>query len=247
MEHNFQKSLDKKEINHFSSLAEKWWDSRGPFAPLHKINPLRLKYIKNSLCEHFDIDRNNYKPFEGMRILDIGCGGGLLSEPIARLGANVVGADASEKNIQIARMHAEDSALKIDYVHATAEELSNWGEKFDVILNMEVIEHVADINVFLKACSSILNTNGAMTLSTLNRTFKSFAFGILGAEYILRWLPKGTHDWQKFLKPSELYEAAMNSSLEIKNFTGMQYSISKRKWILCNDLSVNYFCLLKKT
>ncbi len=233
-------TVDQNEINNFSALAEVWWDPYGPFKPLHLLNPARISYIRDNLISYFNKDNKNPKPLKGLRILDIGCGGGLLSEPIARLGAEVVGVDPSAKNIKIAKIHAESSNLKIDYINATAEDLNNWGEKFDVILNMEVIEHVKNIDIFVKSCNSLLNDKGIMVVATLNRTLKSLGFAIIGAEYILKWLPKGTHNWRKFVKPSELRNLCKNSGFLPKEFKGMSYNILSNKWSISNDLSINY-------
>ena len=188
-------SVDPAEVDRFAAKAEDWWDATGPYRPLHQLNPVRLAYIRDRLCDNFGRDPKSFDPLRGLRILDIGCGGGLLCEPLCRLGAEVVGADAADENIQIARQHAEAMGLKIDYVKATAEELAEWGERFDAIVNMEVVEHVADVEVFLGACAELLNPRGAMVLSTLNRTLKSYALAIVGAEYVLRWLPRRTHSW----------------------------------------------------
>jgi len=241
------KSVDPDEIAHFSAMAATWWDPKGPFKPLHKLNPTRIAFIRDNLCAHFGRDPLSDKPLEGLRILDIGCGGGLLCEPMSRLGAHMVGADAAEKNIKTARTHADEMGLDIDYRHISAEELAGQGEKFDAILNMEVIEHVADIPSFLNACHDLLREEGCMCMSTLNRTLKSWATAIAGAEYILRWLPKGTHDWQKFLKPSELVRALRQSGFEAHNITGMTYQVLKDEWALhSRDFSVNYLLLAQK-
>ena len=241
------KSVNPDEIAHFSSMAETWWDPNGPFKPLHKLNPTRIAFVKEQICNHFDRNPDTDKPLSGLRILDIGCGGGLLCEPMARLGADIVGADAAEKNIKTASIHAEQMGLKIDYRHITAEELAVAGEKFDVILNMEVIEHVADISSFLNACHALLKDGGCMTLSTLNRTIKSWTMAIAGAEYILRWLPVGTHDWKKFIKPSELCDYAQNSKFDITVIKGMVYNPIGRSWSLNDrDFSVNYVALAVK-
>ena len=237
-------SVDPDEIAHFSAMADTWWDPDGPFKPLHKLNPTRIQYIKSCLCEHFEKDSAAEKPFKGLRILDIGCGGGLLSEPIFSLGATMVSADASEKNIKTAAAHAKKSGLDIDYRYISAEELAQAGEKFDVILNMEVIEHVADIPSFLTACRTMLKPEGCMLLSTLNRTKKSWLMAIAGAEYIMRWLPIGTHDWQKFLKPSELCRALAETGFEAQELTGMKYDLIHDRWSLdTKDLSVNYLLM----
>jgi len=242
------KSVNPEEISHFSSMAETWWDPNGPFKPLHLLNPTRIEFVKGEICKHFGRDPLVERPLEGLRILDIGCGGGLLCEPMARLGATMVGADAAEKNIITASIHAEQMALEIDYRHITAEQLAEQGEKFDVILNMEVIEHVADISSFLGACHQLLKNDGCMTLSTINRTLKAWAMAIAGAEYIMRWLPVGTHDWHKFLKPSELCGHAMQSGFSVTTINGMVYSPLKSSWSLdANDFSVNYVALAVKS
>ena len=241
------KSVNPDEIAHFSSMAETWWDPNGPFKPLHQLNPTRIAFVKEQLCTHFKLDPLCEKPLEGLRILDIGCGGGLLCEPISRLGATVIGADAAEKNIKTARVHAAQMGLDIDYRHITAEELAEQGEVFDAILNMEVIEHVADIPSFLGACCLLLSQEGCMTLSTLNRTIKSWAMAIAGAEYILRWLPIGTHDWKKFIKPSELSTYAQKSGFDITVIKGMVFNPIKSLWSLNDqDFSVNYVALAVK-
>lgn len=241
------KSVDPDEIAHFSSMAATWWDPKGPFKPLHKLNPTRISFIRDSLCQHFDRDPLSPEPLKNLRILDIGCGGGLLCEPMTRLGATMIGADAAEKNIKTASTHALEMGLAIDYRHISAEELAEQGEKFDAILNMEVIEHVADIPSFLDACNMLLKDEGCMTMSTLNRTLKSWATAIAGAEYILRWLPVGTHDWQKFLKPSELVRALRNSGFLTEKISGMTYHMLKDEWSLdTRDFSVNYLLLAQK-
>ncbi|MCK5424527.1 MAG: bifunctional 2-polyprenyl-6-hydroxyphenol methylase/3-demethylubiquinol 3-O-methyltransferase UbiG [Emcibacter sp.] len=240
-------SVDPAEIAHFSSMAATWWDPNGPFKPLHKLNPTRIGYARDSLCQHFNRTPHDDLPLKGLRVLDIGCGGGLLSEPMARLGATMVGADAAEKNIKTAQIHADEMNIDIDYRNITAEELAAAGEKFDAILNMEVIEHVADIPSFLNACHSLLKDDGCMVMSTLNRTAKSWAMAIAGAEYIMRWLPKGTHDWHKFLKPSELARALNNSNFETTDLKGMVYHILSDDWSLDDrDFSVNYLMLVQK-
>lgn len=241
-------SVDPAEIAHFSAMAMSWWDPDGPFRPLHKLNPTRIGYARDSLCRHFDRDPHGDRPLEGLRLLDIGCGGGLLSEPMARLGAKIIGADAAEKNIRVARLHAQDMDLAIDYRHTTAEQLAEEKEKFDAILNMEVIEHVADIPSFLDACHTLLDRDGIMVMSTLNRTMKSWAMAIAGAEYILRWLPAGTHDWHRFLKPSELSRALGNSNFDVCDLKGMVYHPLSGAWSLDDhDFSVNYLACARKT
>ncbi|MAU41331.1 MAG: bifunctional 3-demethylubiquinol 3-O-methyltransferase/2-polyprenyl-6-hydroxyphenol methylase [Kordiimonas sp.] len=240
-------TVDPEEIAHFSAMAATWWDPHGPFKPLHQLNPTRLDYIRDRLCQHFNRDPRAPKPLSGLRILDIGCGGGLLCEPLTRLGAQMVGADAAEKNIKIAAQHAQEMELSIDYRHITAEALAADGEKFDAILNTEVIEHVADINVFLSACFRLLRPDGAMIISTLNRTAKSYLMAIVGAEYVLRLLPRGTHHWQKFLKPSELSRALRHAGFNVDNLCGMVFSPLAGTWSLdATDLTVNYIGLCHK-
>jgi len=244
---NISASVDPDEVAHFSALAATWWDPNGPFKPLHKLNPTRIAYAKNSLCRHFGRDPHVNLPLSGLRILDIGCGGGLLSEPVSRLGATIVGADAAEKNIKTAMAHAAEAGLDIDYRNTTAEALATTGEKFDAILNMEVIEHVAHIPSFLNACHSLLKDDGCMVLSTLNRTAKSWIMAIAGAEYIMGWLPKGTHDWHKFLKPSELVRALGESQFDTTDIKGMVYHPLSGGWSLDDkDYSVNYMLLAQK-
>lgn len=234
-------TIDPGEVAKFEAMAADWWDPNGKFRPLHMLNPCRLDYITAQISAEFERDLRAADPFEGLRLLDIGCGGGLLSEPMARLGASVVGADAAERNIPVARLHAEQSGLDIDYRHSTAETLAADGETFDVVLNMEVVEHVADPAAYLAACHSLLKPGGLMICSTINRTAKSFGVAIIGAEYVMRWLPRGTHDWQKFITPDELaglIEAAGLDAVDRKGFVfnplGWQWRISP------DDLSVNY-------
>lgn len=234
-------SVDESEVARFSRMAATWWDTEGPFRPLHRLNPVRLAYLRDNLCRQFGRDPGTPVPLEGLRIADIGCGGGLLCEPIRRLGATVVGIDPSEKNIGTARQHAQEMGLEIDYVKATAEELAAWGEKFDAILNMEVIEHVASVPAFLEACAQLLrDERSCMTLATLNRTLKAYALAIVGAEYVLRWLPRGTHDWNRFVRPSELAEALANVGLRVADLSGVSFSPMSGAWRLSRDLGVNY-------
>ena len=242
------KSVNPEEIAHFSSMAATWWDPKGPFKPLHQLNPTRIEFVRDQVCHHFGRDPLVSEPLKGLKILDIGCGGGLLSEPMARMGAIVTGADAAEKNIKTASVHAKQVGLDINYLHISAEELAEQGEKFDVILNMEVIEHVADIPSFLNACHQLLKPGGCMTLSTLNRTLKSWAMAIAGAEYILRWLPIGTHDWNKFLKPSELCTLTQQSGFDTEVINGMVFNPLTSIWSLDpHDFSVNYLALAVKS
>ena len=237
-------SVNKIEIEKFSNMADEWWDPHGKFKPLHKFNPIRIKYIKENIIRQFKI-KNKNKPLSGINILDIGCGGGLLSEPMCRLGANVTGIDASIKNIKISKLHAKKDNLKINYICSSPEKLKI-SKKFDVILNMEIVEHVEDISFFLKSCSKLLNKNGLMFVATINKTLKSYVFAIVGAEYILRWLPIGTHDWEKFVKPEELKEILSKNNLSLKKLDGMHFNIIKDEWSITNDLSVNYIAKFLK-
>ena len=237
-------SVNKKEIEKFSKMAEEWWDPNGKFKPLHKFNPIRIRYIKDNIINHFNL-KDKSKPLNKISILDIGCGGGLLSEPMSRLGANVVGIDASEKNIKIAKMHAKKNNLKIEYKNTSPENLKT-NKKFDVILNMEIVEHVEDINFFIKSCSKLLKKNGIMFIATLNKTLKSYIFGIIGAEYIMRWLPIGTHEWEKFLNPDDLIAISKKNNLTVQKLDGMKYNLIKDQWTLSNDKSVNYISIFNK-
>ncbi len=237
------KTVNKKEIDKFSKLAREWWDPNGKFKPLHKFNPVRLDYIKKSILKKLKKRDDTY--LKNVKILDIGCGGGLLCEPLTRLGAQVVGIDASNKNIKIAKIHAKKSDLKINY-YCTTPENFNYKEKFDVVLNMEIVEHVEDVNLFLKESSKFLKKNGIMFIATLNKTLKSYFFAILGAEYVLRWLPIGTHDWNMFVKPSELVEICKKNSLMLEEILGVKYNIISRDWELSTDNNVNYMALFKK-
>ena len=237
------KTVNKKEIDKFSKLAREWWDPNGKFKPLHKFNPVRLDYIKKSILKKLKKRDDTY--LKNVKILDIGCGGGLLCEPLTRLGAQVVGIDASNKNIKIAKIHAKKSDLKINY-YCTTPENFNYKEKFDVVLNMEIVEHVEDVNLFLKESSKFLKKNGIMFIATLNKTLKSYFFAILGAEYVLRWLPIGTHDWNMFVKPSELVEICKKNSLMLEEILGVKYNIISRDWELSTDDNVNYMALFKK-
>ena len=237
-------SVNKKEIEKFSKMAEEWWDPNGKFKPLHKFNPIRIRYIKDNIINHFNL-KDKSKPLNKINILDIGCGGGLLSEPMSRLGANVVGIDASEKNIKIAKMHAKKNNLKIEYKNTSPENLKT-NKKFDVILNMEIVEHVEDVNFFIKSCSKLLKKNGIMFVATLNKTLKSYVFGIIGAEYIMRWLPIGTHDWEKFVNPDDLIAIAKKNNLTVQKLDGMKYNLIKDQWTLSNDKSVNYISIFNK-
>ena len=231
-------SVNKKEIEKFSKMAAEWWDPDGKFKPLHKFNPIRIKYIKDNIIHSFKL-KSKEKPLEKINILDIGCGGGLLSEPMARLGANVTGIDASDKNIKIAKIHAKKNKLNINYICSSPEKVKT-KKKFDVILNMEIIEHVEDINFFIKSCSKLLKKNGLMFVATLNKTLKSYVFAIIGAEYVLRWLPIGTHDWEKFVKPEDLKNILSKNNLKIEKIDGMNFDILKDEWNISKDVSINY-------
>lgn len=234
-------TIDPAEVAKFEAMAAEWWDPQGKFKPLHMLNPCRLDYITTQIAAEFDRDLAKIRPFEGLRILDIGCGGGLLSEPMARLGATVVGADAAPRNIPVAQLHAEQSGLTIDYRHTTAEDMAATGERFDVVLNMEVVEHVSDPLAYLTACQQLLNPGGLMICSTLNRNPKSFAMAIVGAEWVMRWLPKGTHDWRKFVTPDELYDLIRRAGLEPVDRKGMVFNPLGWSWSLsARDLSCNY-------
>ncbi|MBM7067283.1 bifunctional 2-polyprenyl-6-hydroxyphenol methylase/3-demethylubiquinol 3-O-methyltransferase UbiG [Actibacterium sp. 188UL27-1] len=234
-------TIDPGEIAKFEAMAAEWWDPNGKFKPLHMLNPCRLDYICQQIAAEFDRDLEADVPFAGLRILDIGCGGGLLSEPMARRGADVVGADAAPRNIPVAQVHAEQSGLTIDYRHTTAEDLAAAGEQFDVILNMEVVEHVSDPLAYLTACQRLLKPGGLMVCSTLNRNPKSYVMAIIGAEHVMRWLPKGTHEWQKFITPDELYDLLGKSGLDPVDRKGFTFNPISWSWsISARDLSVNY-------
>lgn len=234
-------TVDDGEIAKFQAMAAEWWDPNGKFKPLHMLNPCRLDYITQQIAAEFDRDLSGPSPFEGLRILDIGCGGGLLSEPMARLGADVVGADAAARNIPVAQVHADEQGLNIDYRHTTAEELAAAGEQFDAVLNMEVVEHVADPLAYLTACHDLLKPGGLMTCSTINRNPKSYLMAILGAEHVMRWLPKGTHEWSKFITPDELYDLLRKAGLDPVDRKGFVFNPIAWSWSLSDrDLSVNY-------
>jgi 2-polyprenyl-6-hydroxyphenyl methylase/3-demethylubiquinone-9 3-methyltransferase len=234
-------TVDPGEVAKFEAMAAEWWDPKGKFKPLHMLNPCRLDYITRQIAAEFGRDLTAPHPFKGLRILDIGCGGGLLAEPMARLGADVVGADAAERNIPVARVHAEQSGLTIDYRHTTAEAMAEAGEHFDVVLNMEVVEHVADPQGYLTACQQLLKPGGLMICSTLNRNPKSYVMAIIGAEHVMRWLPKGTHEWQKFITPDELYNLIRGAGLTPVDRKGFVFNPIAWTWSLSDrDLSVNY-------
>ena len=237
-------SINKKEIEKFSNMAAEWWDPEGKFKPLHKFNPIRIKYIKENIIKEFQLKNKKY-PLSGINVLDIGCGGGLLSEPMCRLGANVTAIDASNKNIAIANLHAKKNNLKINYICSSPEKLKTT-KKFDVILNMEIVEHVEDVDFFLKSCANLLKKNGLMFVATINKTLKSYIFAIVGAEYVLRWLPIGTHEWEKFVKPEELKRILIKNKLNLKKIDGMKFNVLKDEWNVSKDLSVNYIAEFKK-
>ena len=234
-------TVDHQEIAKFEAMAEEWWDPNGKFKPLHMLNPCRLDYIVMQLAAQFGRDRSKMRPFEGLRILDIGCGGGLLCEPMARLGADIVGVDAAERNIPIASVHAEAMGLEIDYRHTTAEALAADGEQFDAVLNMEVVEHVADPQGYIDACAALVRPGGITITSTINRNPKSYVFAIVGAEHVMRWLPKGTHEWSKFITPDELFDMLSKAGLDPVDRTGFVFNPLGWSWRLSErDLSVNY-------
>ena len=238
-------TINKKEIEKFSKIAEEWWDPAGKFKPLHKFNPIRISYIKENIINTFNLQKSD-RSLKGIKILDIGCGGGLLSEPMARMGADVFGIDASDKNINIAKIHAEKNKLKIKYFCSSPENFKT-DNKFDVILNMEIIEHVDDVDFFLKSCSKLLKKNGIMFVATLNKTLKSYLFAIIGAEYVLRWLPIGTHEWEKFIKPEELINMTKKCNLTLNDLKGVKLNLVLNEWKLSNDKSVNYIAKFIKT
>ncbi|MFM8747482.1 MAG: bifunctional 2-polyprenyl-6-hydroxyphenol methylase/3-demethylubiquinol 3-O-methyltransferase UbiG [Aestuariivirga sp.] len=239
-------SLDPSEVEKFSAMAAEWWNPNGKFGVLHVLNPVRLQIIKEQVTARLGRDPLERRPFEGLRFLDIGCGGGLLSEPMARLGAAVVGVDPSEKNIKTASVHRDEMGLAIDYRVGTAEDLAAAGARFDVILNMEVIEHVADPRAFTATCAAMLNPGGLMFVATLNRTLKSFGLAIVGAEYVLRWLPKGTHQWEKFITPDELKAWLAENGLAVKQEMGVTYNPFSRQWRVSRDMDVNYLLVAQK-
>ena len=232
-------TINKEEIQKFSKLADEWWDVNGKFKPLHMFNPIRIEYIKENIQKYFKISNKKTNSLEGLHILDIGCGGGLISEPMTRLGAKVTGIDASKKNISIAKLHSEKSNLKINYLNTSPENFTEF-EKFDVILNLEIVEHVDDINLYIKSCHKLLKKNGIMFTATLNRSFISYIKAIIGAEYILRWLPIGTHDWNKFIKPEELEKNLSQERFNTIDIKGFKFYPFVNKWKKSNDLSVNY-------
>ena len=239
-------TIDDAEVARFSALSREWWNPAGKFRVLHKFNPVRLAYIRDHVCSHFGHSPQSSKPFEGLRILDIGCGGGLIAEPMARLGAEVVAADASRTNIEVAKIHAEESGVPVDYRETTAEALAEVGEQFDIVLNLEVVEHVADVNLFMASCCAMVKPGGLMFIATINRTPKAFALAIVGAEYVLGWLPKGTHSWDKFVTPAELDEALAGNGMRRIDQTGVFYNVLMDQWRPARDMDVNYMILAAK-
>lgn len=234
-------TVDPAEIERFSRIAEEWWDPKGKFAPLHQLNPVRVGYIRDRTAAHWQRDALSGSPLAGLDLLDIGCGGGLLCEPMTRLGAKVTGVDAAQRNIATAALHAEGQGLAIDYRSTTAEALAASGKQYDVVLALEIVEHVADVELFLKCCGQLVKPGGLLFLSTLNRTAKAWMLAIAGAEYVLRWLPRGTHDWKKFLKPSEVVRGLRGGDIEAQDIVGVVYSPLSRAWSLNkSDLDVNY-------
>tara|TARA_Y100001936_G_scaffold192169_1_gene191426 strand:- start:193 stop:951 length:759 start_codon:yes stop_codon:yes gene_type:complete len=243
---NKKTTIDPVEHEKFSKLAEEWWDPKGKFKTLHRFNPTRITFIREKIINHFNIATDERKPFKNIKLIDIGCGGGLLSEPMAKLGANVTGLDIVEKNIKTASAHAINQGLKINYVHSTIENFCEKDEKFDVILNMEVIEHVSDVSLFINSCNKILSPNGIMIFASLNRTLISYGLAIIGVEYILGWLPKGTHDWSKFITPDELKILFSSNGLKVDEIIGMKYNPFLDNWKRSKDLSVNYLGVSSK-
>ena len=232
-------TINKKEIEKFSKISDEWWNPNGKFKPLHKFNPIRISYIKENIIKSFNIIQKNKTPLKNIKVLDIGCGGGLLSEPMCRLGADVTGIDANKKNISVAKIHAKKNKLKIKYICASPEKIKS-NNKFNVILNMEIVEHVEDLNFFLKSCSNLLKKNGIMFVATINKTLKSYAFAIIGAEYILQWLPIGTHEWEKFVKPDDLIKILKINKIQLDSLDGMKFNLITNEWKISQDKSVNY-------
>jgi 2-polyprenyl-6-hydroxyphenyl methylase/3-demethylubiquinone-9 3-methyltransferase len=239
-------TVDAEEVARFAALASEWWDAGGRMGMLHKLNPVRLEFIKEAACRQFERDVKRLDSLEGLRILDIGCGGGILSEPLARLGAEVVGADPAVPNIEAAKVHAAGTGLKLDYRATTAEALAEAGERFDLVLAMEVVEHVADVALFVQRCAEMVKPRGLLIAATINRTLKSFALAIVGAEYVLRWLPRGTHRWDKFVTPDELEAALVRRRLRVIAQTGVVYDLFADRWQLAPDLDVNYMLAAEK-
>ena len=239
-------TINDEEVAKFTAMAEEWWDPAGKFKPLHKFNPVRLAYVRNKAIVHFGRDGSVRRPLEGLRILDIGCGGGLLSEPMARLGATLVGADAAERNIRIAALHAEQSGLEIDYRATTAEALAAAGEKFDIVLNMEVVEHVDNVPLYMKSCADLVAPGGLLFTATINRTPRAWALAVIGAEYVLNWLPRGTHDYRKFLTPDEIRALLERNRLKVIDKAGVVFHPLADEWRLSRDMGINYMVLAER-
>lgn len=239
-------SVDPAEIARFSAMADEWWDPNGKFKPLHRLGPARLGFIRAHLLAHFTRDKTALAPFSGLSAVDIGCGGGLIAEPMARMGAAVTGIDAAERSLAVARLHAERAGLAIDYRQAAAEDLAARGERFDIVLALEIIEHVADMRTFLASCAALVRPGGALIMSTINRTPQAYALAIVGAEYILGWLPRGTHDWNKFVRPSELAAGLRPHGVTVRTLAGLEYSLWRDEWAVGQDLSVNYLAFATK-
>lgn len=241
------RTVDDAELAKFAAIADEWWDPNGKFRPLHKFNPIRLELLRDRIADHFGRDPKSARPLDGLSVIDVGCGGGLLAEPMTRLGASVTGIDATERNIEVARVHAEQLGLAIDYRFATAADIAEDGRQFDVVLNMEVIEHVADRDAFITDCARLVRPGGLMMLATLNRTPKSYLFAIVGAEYVMRWLPRGTHEWRRFVRPSELAAPLRQSGMAMTDVTGVVFNPIKDQWSLsARDLDVNYIAIAEK-
>ena len=240
-------TIDQNEVEKFSRIADEWWSETGKFKPLHKFNPIRISYLRRKIIEQFLLDEKKITALEGLKILDVGCGGGLISEPFSRMGAEVTAIDASEKNIAVAKIHAEKSQLKIDYRVSTSEELADEGKKFDVVFALEIIEHVADVEKFISSCAALTKPGGLLFIATMNRTVKSLAFAKFAAEYVLRWLPIGTHDWKKFLKPSEINSHASSCGVDLKELRGFHYNILSGDWKENEDVEVNYIACFSKS
>jgi 2-polyprenyl-6-hydroxyphenyl methylase/3-demethylubiquinone-9 3-methyltransferase len=239
-------TLDAAEIEKFSRLAAEWWNPKGKMGVLHKFNPVRLAYIRDQAVETFARDARSLTPLEGLRVLDIGCGGGLLCEPLARMGAEVVGADPARTNIETAKLHAAQSGVTVDYRCTTAEDLDAGGERFDIVLAMEVVEHVADVALFVTTCAAMVKPGGLLVMATINRTLKSYALAIVGAEYVLRWLPRGTHEWDRFVTPTELGDAIEQSGLVVSDRMGVWYNLLRDAWQTTSDLDVNYMLVARR-
>jgi 2-polyprenyl-6-hydroxyphenyl methylase/3-demethylubiquinone-9 3-methyltransferase len=239
-------TVDVEEVARFSAMAAEWWDPGGKFRPLHRFNPVRLGYLRDQLCRHFDRDPKQLRPLHGLTILDVGCGGGLISEPLARMGATVTGIDASEQNIGTAQTHAAESGLSIEYQAIPAEKLASDRRSFDAVVALEIVEHVADLSLFAKSCATLTHPGGLLLFATLNRTSKSWLFAIVGAEYVLRWLPRGTHSWDKFVRPSELAGALEKGGATVQEITGVTYDPLQDEWRLSRDVAVNYLMVASK-